>query len=168
MVTFQLPFTVRQTRSNSCSAGKPSPVTCSGVPAGPCTGVTSSRPTNPPAGSASTASGPSSGARGAADSISVNNSKAASSAQARAITRPFRARGSMGIAFQWNSVRLLDLDLADDDLELRGHPLERLPGLRLPVEPGRRHLVGEGAARIARRDDPDAGPEMIRRRSLGG
>jgi len=41
----QLPVTVRQTSSSSCSDGKPCPVTVTGVPTGACAGATLSRPT---------------------------------------------------------------------------------------------------------------------------
>src|SRR6266567_1277359 len=69
IVTFQEPFTVRQTSSSSCSGGKFSPVTVSGVPTGPCAGETFRCPTYPFDGSVNATSAPSSLARGAASAL---------------------------------------------------------------------------------------------------
>src|SRR4051794_33874464 len=61
---------------------------------------------------------------------------------------------------------LFDLDLAVDHGELRRLGLERLPSLRLAVAAGRADLVAQRPARVARRDRPHRGPEMVERRTL--
>src|SRR5437899_4687949 len=133
----------------------------SGVPTGPCSGVTLSRPTKPPEGSASIASGPSSAARDAA-SASLPD-VVASANNTSAISRPSPAPTIISAA---RNLRFLDLDLAGDNRELRGCALKRLPSLRLAFRVGGDDLVGEGAARIARWDDPDRRPEIVGGRAL--
>src|SRR6476620_11304301 len=61
---------------------------------------------------------------------------------------------------------LFDLDLAVDHGQLRRLGLERLPSLRLAVAAGRDDLVAQRPARVARRDRPHRGPEMVERRTL--
>src|SRR5206468_4133069 len=56
---------------------------------------------------------------------------------------------------------LLDFDLAGDDLQLRSHTFERLPGRRFTLQVGSDRLVDECAVWEVRRDRPDRGPEMI-------
>src|SRR5438034_1253339 len=99
-------------------------------------------------GLASGASGPRSAARGAANALPARTT---ASADARAA--PARARAARS--------GLLDLDLTGDDGQLRGRPLERLPGVRGAVRLGRDDLVRERAAGIARRDGPDGRPEEV-------
>src|SRR3954447_3904484 len=61
---------------------------------------------------------------------------------------------------------LFDLDLAVDHGQLRRLGLERLPSLRLAIAAGRDDLVAQRPARVARRDRPHRGPEMVERRTL--
>src|SRR6188472_2522955 len=63
---------------------------------------------------------------------------------------------------------LLDLDLTVDHGQLRRLGLERLPGLRLVVLAGCDDFVAQRSARVARRDGPHRGPEMVERRTLRG
>src|SRR5215813_12936554 len=60
--------------------------------------------------------------------------------------------------------RRSDRDRGIGHLELRGHPLERLPsqGVALQVRDGR--LVGERAGRMSLRNDPGSCPEIVGRR----
>src|SRR5215467_14309247 len=69
----------------------------------------------------------------------------------------------MRIVITVASELLLDLDLAVEDRQLRRLHLERLPGMRIALEIGRGHLVGEGAGGIVLRHDPRGGPERISR-----
>src|SRR6185295_14307257 len=61
---------------------------------------------------------------------------------------------------------LFDLDLTVDHGQLRRLGLERLPSLRLAVLAGRDDFVAQRPARVARRDGPHRGPEMVERRTL--
>src|SRR5262249_21178704 len=134
------------------------PVTRSGVPTGPCAGTASSLPTNPPEGSVSATSGPSSAAWGVASASPLDATRSPSSAQASTIARPPPTSAVMTGTFRlW----LLDLDFAGDHGQLGGVALERLPSLRLALQVRGDDLVGQRAARIARRDEPDGGPEMV-------
>src|SRR5712691_9724279 len=101
------------------------------------------------------ASGPRSAARGAANALPATTtaSAAASTAHASARTAHARARAARS--------GLLDLDLTGDDGQLRGRPLERLPGVRGAVRVGGDDLVRERAAGIARRNGPDGRPEKV-------
>src|SRR5436190_16803231 len=105
--------------------------------------------------------GPSSAALGAAKVLREETSERATSAQASAITRPVRTWSIMTIAFCLECLRLLDFDRAGDDLQLRGHPLERLPGLRLALLVGPDRLIDQRTVWIVLRDKPDRRPEMI-------
>src|SRR6266581_1994079 len=157
MVTFQEPFTVRQTSSSSCPGGKFSPVTVSGVPTGPCAGETFRCPTYPFDGSVNATSAPSSLARGAASALSLDANKTVNNMQASPQARPPSMRIVMTVA----SALLLDLDLAVENRELRRLHLERLPGMRVALHVGRGHFVCKSAGGIVLGDDPRRGPEIV-------
>src|SRR6476469_1297864 len=63
---------------------------------------------------------------------------------------------------------LLNLDLTVDHGQLRRLGLERFPTLRFVVVAGRDDFVAQRSARVARRDNPNRGPEMVERRTLRG
>src|SRR6476619_285131 len=63
---------------------------------------------------------------------------------------------------------LFNLDLTVDHGQLRRLGLERFPTLRFVVVAGRDDFVAQRSARVARRDNPNRGPEMVERRTLRG
>src|ERR1700730_13502300 len=151
--------------SMSAPGGSPCPVTVTGVPTGPCSGVTLSRPTNPPEGSPTVTTGPSSAASGAASAFARDASENAVSAQATALSRPRAARVIISSSTTGSLLRL-DLDRPGLDFELGGGPIERLPGRRIALLVDRGDLVGQRARRIVGRDDPDRRPETVGGRAV--
>src|SRR5207244_2196819 len=111
-----------------------------------------------PAGSANVICGPRSAARGAVCAFMLKTSGSANSAHTNIVRRPPPTPIIMMVTFY---LGLLDFDLAGDHGQLRGSSLERLPDLGIALGIRGDDLVREGAARVARRDDPDRRPEEV-------